>query len=223
MTNEFNVLTTTQIKATQITPEKHETMEFGGYNWLILDKQDGKALLLSENILSKRPYHPSNDKTKWESCKLREYLNDEFYNTFNEVDKSRIMLTNVVNTKNPWYGFSGGNDTDDYVFLLSVNEVIKYFGDSGDLAARKGWYWNGKINDFEFTDGLGQLFIDQYSFTRRAKDTNGNPASWWTRSPGRRNGLGISIEGDFDGNINIAGTGFTSNSGIRPAMWVTFG
>ena len=34
-----------------------DVIQFGGIDWLVLDIQDGKALLLSEKILEERPYH----------------------------------------------------------------------------------------------------------------------------------------------------------------------
>ena len=36
--------------------------------------------------------------------------------------------------------------TGDHVFLLSVEELVKHFGDNGDLENRIGWYWGGEKN-----------------------------------------------------------------------------
>jgi len=53
---------------------------FGGYNWRVLDIQNGQALLLSELILEKRPYHKEQVNITWENCTMRNYLNNKFYN-----------------------------------------------------------------------------------------------------------------------------------------------
>jgi len=38
--------------------------------------------------------------------------------------------------------------SDDYIFLLRVEEIVKYFGDSGDLEKRKGWYGDNNAEGF---------------------------------------------------------------------------
>ena len=38
-----------------------------------------------------------------------------------------IIKTHIVNKDNEEYGTSGGNDTDDYIFLLSLDEVKLYY------------------------------------------------------------------------------------------------
>ena len=34
-----------------------DIIQFGGHDWRVLDVRDGKALLLSDKIIEKRPYH----------------------------------------------------------------------------------------------------------------------------------------------------------------------
>jgi len=211
-------LTATEIKAMQVAPEPI----FGVYTWRVLDKQDGKALLLSENVIASMPYHHTKGKVTWEKCSLRDYLNGEFYNSFNDADKARIILTKELNNKNPWYNAATGKATDDYIFCLSINDVIKYFGDSGDFDKRNGWWWVGNKNkgyDFEFTDGGGQFLIDQHCENRIAKNMDGSPVDWVLRSPGRANTfcVGIQSDGMF---YPLTGGGVQDVRGIRPAMWV---
>ena len=107
-----------------------EIIEFGGVNWLVLDKRDGKALIISEAVICiDTPYNVNNADVTWETCTLREYLNDEFYNSFSEADKARIVETTIVNGDNPEYGTPGGNNTTDKIFLLSIAEANSYFAD----------------------------------------------------------------------------------------------
>jgi hypothetical protein len=63
-----------------------DVIEFGGYEWRVLDVQDGKALLLSEHVLEYRPFHDERVWITWEDCDLRTYLNSKFYDSFGADD-----------------------------------------------------------------------------------------------------------------------------------------
>ena len=60
--------------------------------WIVLDTQDGKALLLSKYGLDAVPYNDDNNSAgTWETCTLRTWLNDTFLNaafTQEEVEAS---------------------------------------------------------------------------------------------------------------------------------------
>jgi hypothetical protein len=192
-----------------------EVIHFGEYEWLILDKQDGKALLITKEIIGERAYNgePHKDVT-WGSCSLRQWLNDEFYSSFAEADRLRIVETKLVNEDNQWYDTDGGSDTTDKIWLLSLSELVQYFGDSGKLSGG--------------TQENKHYFSDQYDDTRLAiwneRWTGGGDDGywWWLRSPGFNN-QNIAIVTDY-GNIYVGGhypddlTG-----GVRPVMWITIG
>ena len=208
------------IEAMQIIPEKYETLKFGKYDWRVLDRQDGKIFIISDIVIEYRQYHHSKTKVTWEQCDLRGYLNSQFYDTFSDEEKAQIIKTTLSTNNNPWYKpGQGGNDTEDYVFLLSVEEVVKYFGDSGDLIIRKGWYWGGgEPYNMILKDSRGQMLYDQFNTARIAKNINGK-ASWWRlRSPGRANIYDAVISPN--GIMGITGTPVEDDNGIRPAMWV---
>ncbi|MDR0223211.1 MAG: DUF6273 domain-containing protein, partial [Oscillospiraceae bacterium] len=142
------------------TVKKGSTIKFGEYDWRVLDVKDGKALILTDTVIEKRAY--SDQSATWETCDLCAYLNGEFYNSFGKSDKARVVKTKVKNKDNPWYGTSGGKDTEDYIFLLSLEEVVKYFGDSGQLSDRPS----------------GAYFIrDDYDRARMVSPWSG----WWLR------------------------------------------
>ena len=112
-----------------MTTVGQRNVRFGKYNWRVLDIQNEKALLLTEDIIGFRLYGGST----WEGCALREYLNGAFLQTLSSSEQSRIVSVANTNPDNPWYGTSGGRNTTDKIFLLSIDEVVKYFGDSGQL------------------------------------------------------------------------------------------
>ena len=123
-----------------------ETMEFGGYIWLVLEERDGRALLLMRDILEKRPYNEAEGKTSWEACTLRAWLNGAFYNSFGQADRGRIAETAVRGSGNREYRVKAGGDTRDRVFLLSLEEAKLYFTDDAARVVRgengrEAWWW----------------------------------------------------------------------------------
>ena len=173
----------------QETLKDRKLVKFGRWDWRVLDEQDGKMLILTDCVVDYTRYHEPDTKITWEDCNLRKYLNEQFVSEFSDSEKARIIKAKVENKGNPWYKLGkGGNDTEDCIFLLSIDELVKYFGDSGDLAKRKGWYWAGAerdkedreydINEMILKNKRGQFLYDQYNDARIAKNLY-NDTSWW--------------------------------------------
>jgi hypothetical protein len=114
-------------------PKIGALIPFGGYDWRVLDVQGDKALIITEDMVEQRQYHKEYAEITWETCDLREYLNGEF---LSKLDNSRIVPQTVQNTDNLWYGTNGGNDTKDMIFLLSLEEADRYFGNSGEYLGK---------------------------------------------------------------------------------------
>ena len=185
-----------------------ELYNFGGYEWRVLNKQNGRILLLLDRIWDKRPYNETGENTTWERCTLRKELNNKFYNSIPKSDRERVIKTRISNPNNPCYGTPGGNDTEDYVFILSLDEVVNYFGDSHKLKKRLGYV------HYKYA----YYIDDQYNNARIAYDEDDKVCVWSLRSPGF-NGFHM-IEVYNDGNIRIDGYFNYYNSGVRPACWV---
>ena len=196
-----------------------EIIEFGSYSWLVLDVQDNHALIITEHahILRGGGYwHDVWGPITWEASSIRRYLNDTFYNRFSAADRMRIRKTYVLNNDNPWNGTdlwfrsSGGVNTTDKIFFLSVEEIVRYFGDSGQMDDRPA--------------GLGPLrFInwisDEYDYARIGRDETGTALSWWLRTPGAHPRLVTFI--DPRGTIAMYGTSSVQTPvAARPALWL---
>ena len=181
---------------------------FGAYQWRVLDIQDDMALILCENIILLHEYHISNVSITWTDCSLRAYLNGEFYNSnaFSNEDRSRIVEVTNINENNQWFGTNGGPDTQDKIFLLSIAEVVQYFGDSGQLANRPS----------------GASWIDDQYNSNRIATFYGVVTSWYLRSPGIFTYDAVNVGGDVDGEgfIYMVGTHVYRSSGVRPALWL---
>jgi hypothetical protein len=181
-----------------------DVVTFGAYQWRALDVSGGKALIITENIAieDKHPYNKERKDITWEHCTLRAYLNGVFYNRFTEADKARILETEVKNDKNPWFGTNGGKNTKDKIFLLSLEEVVKYFGDSGQLRDKNP---NSKY-----------FINDQYKAKRIAKYA-GKASWWWLRSPGLYGGIAAYV--GTGGSVNVSGHRVDDGGGgVRPAL-----
>ncbi len=100
------------------------TVLFGGYHWRVLDIQGNAALIITEHMIGQRSFNNCAGDVTWADCSLRKYLNGEFYNKFTEVEQARITPMLINNHDNQWYGSRGGEDTEDYIFLLSIEEVV---------------------------------------------------------------------------------------------------
>ncbi|MCL1986434.1 MAG: DUF6273 domain-containing protein [Firmicutes bacterium] len=183
-----------------------EIVEFGGYIWRVLDVQNGQALLLSEFVLESRAYHSENVAITWENCTLRHYLNGEFYEKFSVADRAKILQMELKNSGNPLFGTKGGNITTDNIFLLSLEEIVRYLGDSDKWANISNW-----VDE--------HLIDDKFNENRIAKYVDGTPEWWWLRSPGYGSYDAVGI--DEFGRVNLGG-GFVSevDSGVRPALWI---
>ncbi len=191
-------------------------ISFGRYDWRVLEMHDDKALIVTEEIIDQRPYHDVYKPITWAECSLREYLNGAFYDAFTETEKARIVLVINQNVDNQWYGTEGGAPTEDHIFLLSLDDVCTYFGDS-----RSKLYNKGKNQRYWFERK------DENNIHREARlqGKNGN-WWWWLRSPGRVGLKAAYVWGD--GVIGIQGNHIKIGNladgkctgGVRPALWL---
>ncbi len=118
-----------------------EVVHFGKYDWLVLKWEKGHMLLLMKDVLEqRRKYHQVMKAITWEKCTLRKWLNEDFYNTFTPEEQARILETHLVNPGNKTWNTRGGNDTDDKIFLLSLDEAKEYMT-KDEREADAGWWW----------------------------------------------------------------------------------
>ena len=108
--------------------------------WIVLEKSNNRALLLSKYVLTSHEYNYDNVDITWENCTMRKWLNSEYINTiFSKKEQGSILITDVINNDNVQFGTNGGNNTKDKLFLLSIDEVKKYFStDNQRVATNKG-------------------------------------------------------------------------------------
>jgi len=106
--------------------------QWGGevIEWLIVSLKDGNAILLSRYIIDSKPYNLVRDnRVTWETCTLRKWLNEEFYeDAFDDDEKKAIVISNVRAHIAPRFPSTyQGGDVTDYIYLLSVEECQRYW------------------------------------------------------------------------------------------------
>lgn len=130
-TIETNIVTskTNEIKKVEKVSIDKKTgflsVNYGKYEnedveWLIIDKNDDYALLLSKKILDCKNYNDMQKEITWDKSTLRKWLNNDFVDkTFSKDEQSKFGNMNS-------FGF--GLIKGDYVSLLNIGMCEKYFG-----------------------------------------------------------------------------------------------
>ena len=205
--------------------------------WEILSVEDGRVLVISKYALDEKPYNTAYTDVTWETCTLRSWLNNEFYNTaFSDNEKTSIPSVTLANKDNPRYGTAGGNYTIDKVFCLSLEEMEKYFGDYNwynneyqygrnqklicaptQYAINNGAYYYDITADDYNNDSNG---LKKYGYTSDCIGRRG--CFWWLRSPGNNSNLANSVY-----NIGSAGALCefdvpTDTVAVRPALYIEY-
>ena len=172
--------------------------------WLVLAKEGNRLLLISDKALDCQQYNESWEDVTWETCSLRKWMNNTFLNeAFSTEEQKMIQSTNVSADENPEYDTDPGKATTDQVFLLSINEVNKYFASDEERMCVPTAY----------AIANGAYTSDSY--------TKGGAATcwWWLRSPGRSQSSAAGV--GRGGGVHERGDGVFSDGGcVRPALWI---
>lgn len=205
----------------------------GGYapiEWIKIDENENGILLISRYVIDCQDYD-SPDGT-WENSELRRWLNADFYKwAFSTYEQSFVFSTVVVNEGNKYQRIDGGNDTSDKVFLLSFEEIQKYFDfDDYDSTYMAG-YCQGLIVEptpyalergvysIEFSNyDYDNYFIDKYD----SSCIGLNGARWMTRTPSRCGDKWTTCRVTPHGLLGLDDAfGINEHGeGIRPAIYI---
>lgn len=200
--------------------EVGDTVYFGAYEqdndtsngkekiaWLVLAKERDRILVISDKTLDCQPYNMTWSDVTWETCSLRQWLNDTFLNTaFSSAEQALIADTSVSADKNPECSTNPGNTTTDKVFLFSIDEVNQYF-DSAEAS---------KCVPTVYAKANGGMTSSAY--------TKGGVVTywWWLRSPGDYQFFAAYV--GFDGTTSCSGGPVNAVAGgVRPALWINLG
>lgn len=164
--------------------------------WIVLKKEDNKAMLITKNGLTGGAYSKNRDGISWDDSDLKEYLNNQMYNGMFSSYEQKLLILNP-----------GDNA---YVSLLTPLEAATLFKDDAS-------------REMVLTEAAIKEGITNYNTLSKVKnrDMKGYRTSWWwlrgeeysVKAPY------VSLEGEIienDADIyNYVGA-------IRPVVWVAF-
>ena len=184
-----------------ISIEDYDSILFGNYEklgeieWIVLENNDNKVLLLSKYIITYKRFNRNGAKCKYESSDLFEWANNAFIN--NAFNKKEQLLLN--------------NDSGKIVKLIDSSILNKYFKNSGKIATNK-LIANSKL-----------LNKDNYSLIRRFNSSyfyGRNIGKYWISEIGDSEYLSEYI--DENGSIDEFGDFVDSEKGFRPIIELNF-
>lgn len=180
--------------------QKHDTVSFGQHRvtatvqpisddapmrpitWEIVDKRGEKLMLVSEYVVDWSGFFGST----WQDSWIRKELNSRYLQAWFKDYERHLLLPNP----------------DDYVFLLSLEEIQAYF-------QRPFSPYAAMLIEELCTADSGE---DYSSLEEMA-------INYWLRSPGDRPGRFAYV--DKDGRVIKEGFRSTADEfGIRPAVWI---
>ena len=163
--------------------------------WIVLARKDDRAFLLSLYALDGQPFNENGTDVTWETCSLREWLNNDFYaSAFDSNEQQKIAVTECrAETKD----FAGteeektlGNDTQDKIFLPSDVETGEYLTSQ-------------------------QMICEHTAYTKKkcASSMDGN-AIWMLRMP-------CEVVHDDTVSLYVEKEAVNDDKyAVRPAMWI---
>ena len=181
--------------------------------WIIIDKRDdGSLVLMSKHALDSKRYNDAGVKVTWETCTLRRWLKDEFFNeAFSYEEREQTILVTLENKDNPHYKEgAGGNATQDKIWLMSINEFYDYHSID--------------TTHSYFTDDIFMCTPTKYAIAqgvyKSSNKIDGVGTCWWfLRSPGYTSYDAAIV--DSDGDIDKYGHYVdTEHYGIRPLICI---
>lgn len=182
--------------------------------WIVLDcdEKSGQALLLSKYCLEKQAFHHEYPYPTWEKSDMRKWLNGNFLKAAFTTDERNAIAVSIVSTPG-YFGFTpsidskkhsredtfidGGPDTEDLLFLLSIEEVTSYIKRDEDKLAYPTPYFSSVCT-----------WILQ-----------GKPCSWTLRSPADGGSSHTISAVAPDGSFFVDFVdGFYGSLAVRPAL-----
>ena len=185
-------------------------IEFGSYEvdgdatngtepllWRVLEIDGDKVLLITYQCIDCVPYNQKLVESTWGTSYLRKWCNNDFLTSaFSEKEQSQIAKTKVINGNKYFPSEKDEENTEDYVFCLSIGEAETYLSSETQRTAE----------------------ITTYAEMRGALVDG----SWWLRTQGDNKKFAATV-GASSGKIFTGGGPKSSELVcVRPALWISF-
>ena len=232
--DEAKIVTAYNVKA---TIANYDVVTLGSYEqdgnmdngkedieWIVLDKKGDEYLLLSKYVLDYCQFKNvkvEGETISWVNSDIRMWANTEFINSaFSETEEKNIMLSSIDNTNNDYYKL---RLSEDRIFLLSIDEIEKYFGSKNDA------YDGNKVENLIVANDKSRSFATEFARKRGViagskghiiNNDNVYSCGYYTRSMRNTNNNQVLYIGD-NGSDNWTSVYDTwKRYGFRPAIWV---
>lgn len=202
------------IKNNLIGEFKEETVfKWQGYDWRVLKIEGNEALVISEKVLDSNfnadswndgiAFNTSGEKNNYNSSNVQQKVEEfEAKLTTNAISKTRKI---TVGTKDSEYVF---NENNDSVFLLSYQEVKKYFPTDNQKIGYNGVspmiYWTRSGDRIKTADKCDPIIENGKEIDRICTGEKIN----------NDNAMFVSYNGE------LISADASTKVGIRPALWL---
>ena len=194
------------LNAEETAVKKGDIISFGHYEqdnnvkngnedieWIVLDVQGDKCYLLSSCILDGKKFNEKETgaRPSWKTSAIRKWLNNDFINqAFSDEEKDAIVCSSIKSSD--WLQAYSPEYSEDYIFLMSFDEISDYFSD---------------------------VEIIPYAISDYAKE-NGNPFYWLTRTWDFTNPDSVYCAPTDPSDLFEHEVYAYHTWGVRPAMWL---
>uniref|UniRef100_UPI004055FF08 DUF6273 domain-containing protein n=1 Tax=Acetatifactor sp. TaxID=1872090 RepID=UPI004055FF08 len=221
--------------------------------WDVIGQNENGVLLISHFVLDNKPFEEENkgivdyatgissNGITWENSSIRTWLNNDFIQeAFSANEQSYIVpvlnstsdFKDTLGQEEHYYGYKGGiggADTNDRVFLLSIEEYWKYMNPSyvgylsyiyASIDALAGPTKYARAQGINIEEYKDSWLVENGVTGTFDKDYNGVYSFWMLRNPGSAEDQ-ITIM-SIDGLGHVAASHHVNAAcGVRPAIWVS--
>lgn len=167
--------------------------------WQVLAVEDGRILVISRDGLDAQKYHAAFTAVTWKESSICKWLNSTFLRAaFSEEEQATIVPVTIPSVTNPQTGLDTGEDAQNRIFLLSIDELQTYLPDQKARQAQ--------ATPYAISRGVSE-------------DVNYGTCGYWLRNVGNAPQYASYVY--YYGDICYEGTSARSSfAAVRPAMWI---
>lgn len=178
--------------------------------WVVLEKQGGKILLLSRYGLEIQKYSESSTDLMWENSSIRLWLNGTFMDeAFNKDNLNEILQTTLLNTS-PIDVHQSPDSNESEVINSEKEEITASLQKTRDRVFL--------LNAEEVEQYLPEADLRKCEITAHTTKNESNVNGWWLRSINSENNEMIQIVSNKTNMIEE--DLYQKNNIVRPAIWI---
>lgn len=154
-----------------------DSVLYGQYKWLIVDKKGSKFLMVKSEPVSGYPYNDRDVDVTWEESTIRTFLNSYFMDVaFYPEMKETFVDTKITVADNEKYNTKGGKSTTDKIFLLNANQAEKYKSMLSNFL--RDWWLIGPGGNQNTAQFVSYGNVMDYGYCVNTTKINIRPAFW---------------------------------------------